>query len=184
MQTATSTSSQCPPPSSAVMPIQYPTWAPFKQYVMRPPRCLTFYVSFPFFFTFFPFSFDPALYLSLSFMTSHDKARHKTFPSPALGNKWPNKQACNIFVERLRKGWVRNGTKRNGKMTTCSYKNFYLKATVRMFQSLLSAASSPAWWKRSWQCEWVSYNNRKNRRNWQRETVHKMKRQQKVRTWC
>lgn len=54
------------------------------------------------FFTFFPFSFDPALYLSLSFMTSHDKARHKTFPSPALGNKWPNKQACNIFVERLR----------------------------------------------------------------------------------
>lgn len=129
MQTATSTSTRLLPSFTAVIPNQYPTWAPFKQYVMRPPRCLTFYVSFPFFLRFsFPF------FLFFSFYDKPRQGRHGSSSNslpPGLGNKWPNKQACKIF--RWRKGtreW--NETERQGKMTTCSYKNFYLKATVRV----------------------------------------------------
>jgi len=50
-----------------------------------------------------------------------------------------------------------------------------------------SPAGSPAvcWWKRSWQYEWVSYNNsreKKGKRKSEWRGGYKMKRQQKVRT--
>lgn len=110
MQTATSTSIRLLPPSTAVVPIQYPTWAPFKQYVMRPPRCLTFYVSFPFFFTFFFSSFS--FFFLLWQATTRQGSSSNSLP-PGLGNKWPNKQACKIF--RGRKSRRDKGMEWNGK---------------------------------------------------------------------
>lgn len=90
----------------------------------------------------------------------------KHFPAPPWEINGPTNRRATFLWRQAKQASVLNGTKRNGKMTTCSYKNFYLKATVRMFQTVCCL---PAWWKRSWQCEWVSYKNRKNRRNWQQE---------------
>lgn len=69
-------------------------------------------------------------------MTSHDKAgpAAAAIPCPPAWeiNGPTNRRAK--FSEGGRIGGTRewNGTERQGKMTTCSYKNFYLKATVRV----------------------------------------------------
>lgn len=130
MQTATSTSIHLLPPFTAVVPIQYPTWAPFKQYVMRPPRCLTFYVSFPFFLR---FSFPLFLFFSFYDKPRQGRAAAAIPCPPAWEINGPTNRRAK-FSEGGRAGGTRewNGTERQGKMTTCSYKNFYLKATVRV----------------------------------------------------
>lgn len=93
----------------------------------------------------------------------------KHFPAPPWEINGPTNRRATFLWRQAKQAefWTeRNGTERWRRVVI---KIFILKRLSECFRLTAAVCCLAAWWKRSWQCEWVSYNNRKNRRNWQQE---------------